>query len=135
MNVNQKGNITELQVMTVAIQNGCTVSIPYGDCDKYDQVWDIKGKLLRIQVKTSRYKNEKEKAIIFNCYSVSNGKKCKYSKKDIDYFATFWQNKCYLIPVEECSTEKTLWFEKPECNESVCSIAQDYELEEVIKNI
>ena len=30
----------------------------------------------------------------------------KYSKEEIDYFATYWEGKCYLVPVEECSTEK-----------------------------
>lgn len=135
MNVNQKGNITEIQVMLSAIQNGITVSSPYGDCDRYDQIWDIDGKLLKIQIKTSRPKNLEETGIIFNCYSVSNGKKHKYSKEDIDFFATFWKDKCYLIPVEECSTEKTLWFELSPNNYSKCAMAKDYEIAEVLKNI
>lgn len=135
MNVNQKGNLTELQVMTAAIKNNCAVSIPYGDCDKYDQIWDINNKLLKVQVKTARAKNEQETGIIFNCYSVSNGKKHKYSKNDIDYFATYWKDQCYLIPVEECSTEKTLWFELSPYNYSKCCMAKDYLLEEVLKNI
>lgn len=135
MDVNTKGNITELAVMLEAIKNNITVSIPYGNCDKYDQIWDYNGKLLRIQVKTSRFKDERKIGIIFNCYSVSNGKRHKYSKQDIDYFATYWDNKCYLIPVEECSTEKTLWFEKSPYNYSNSCMAIDYELAEVIKNI
>lgn len=135
MNINQKGNFTELQVMAAAIKNNCAVSIPYGDCDKYDQIWDINGKLLKVQVKTSRSKNEIKTGITFNCYSVSNGKKHKYSKKDIDYFATYWDNQCYLIPVEECSTEKTLWFKLSPHNYSKCAMANDYKIEEVLKNI
>lgn len=132
MNVNQKGNVTELQVMTAGIKNGYTVSIPYGDCDRYDQIWDKNGKLLRIQVKTSRWKDERHIAITFNCYSVVNGKKHKYSIDDIDYFATFWEGKCYLIPVSECSTEKTLWF-KPALNHcpKIC-LAKDYEVKEEV---
>lgn len=135
MNVNQKGNVTELQVMTFAILNGYPVSIPYGDCDKYDQIWDVNGKLLKIQVKTARFKDEREIGIIFNCFSVSNGKKHKYTKNDIDFFATYWEGKCYLVPVEECSTEKTLWFERGGNNYSKCSFAKDYEAAEVLKNI
>lgn len=134
MNVNQKGNLTELKVMTAAVEMGCTVCVPYGDCDRYDQIWDINGKLLRVQVKTSRPKNEQETGIMFNCYSVVNGKKHKYSKKDIDYFATYWNGECYLVPVEECSTEKTLWF-KLSCNNPRCARAQDYLLMEVLKGI
>lgn len=131
MDVNQKGNITELQVMLAAIQKGYTVSIPYGDCDKYDQLWDNKEKIFRVQVKTARWKDERHTAIIFNCYSVSNGKKHKYTNEEIDYFATFWENKCYLIPVSECSSEKTLWFELSPHNYSNSCMAKDYELKEI----
>lgn len=131
MNVNQKGNLTELQVMTAAIKAGYTVSIPYGDCDRYDQLWDDKSKILRVQVKTARWKDERQIGIIFNCYSVSNGKKHKYSSKEVDYFATFWNGICYLVPVNECSSEKTLWFELSPYNYSNSCMAKDYELKEV----
>lgn len=135
MNINQKGNITEIQVMLAAMKYGCTVAIPYGNCDKYDQLWDINNHILKIQVKTARKKDSVGEGIIFNCYSVSNGKKHKYSKDEIDYFATFWENQCYLIPIEECSTEKTLWFKLAPQNYSKCSMAQEYIMEEVLKNI
>ena len=133
MNVNNKGNLTELQAMIKAIQNGYTVSIPYGNCDKYDQIWDKNGKLLRIQVKTARWKDDRHMCIIFNCYSVVNGKKHKYTSNDIDYFVTIWDDKCYLIPVNECSTEKTLWFEPPLNNNSKISMATNYELQEEVE--
>ena len=32
----QKGNLTELQCLTAFTELGYTVSIPYGDCAKYD---------------------------------------------------------------------------------------------------
>ena len=135
MDVNKKGNITELQVMLAAIKKGYIVSIPYGDCDKYDQLWDDKTHIYRVQVKTARWKDERHTAIIFNCYSVSNGKKHKYTDKEIDFFATFWDDKCYLIPVSECSSEKTLWFELSPYNHSKCCMAKDYELSEVKQDI
>lgn len=132
MNTNQKGNLTELQVMIAAINKGYTVSLPYGNCDKYDQIWDKNGQLLRIQVKTARWKDQRKLGIVFNCYSISNGKRHKYHQEDIDYFATFWDNKCYLIPVTECSSEKTLWFQLSPYNYSKCCMAKDYELKEDI---
>ena len=108
MNTNQIGKISELEILTYITKLGYSVSIPFGDKDKYDQIWDINGKLIKVQVKTSRWKNEQQTGIIFNCYSVVNGKKHLYTKQDIDYFATYWKGKCYLIPVEQCSAEKTL---------------------------
>ena len=128
MNVNQKGNLTELQVMTAAVKAGYTVSIPYGDCDRYDQIWDKDNKLFKVQVKTARWKDERQMGITFNCYSVCNGKKHLYDANEIDYFATFWNDKCYLIPVSECSSEKTLWFELSPRNYSNSCLAKDYEL-------
>ena len=133
MNVNIKGKVSELEILTLITKLGYSVSIPFGDKDKYDQIWDINGKLIKVQIKTSRWKNESKTGIIFNCYSVSNKKKHNYTKEEIDYFATFWEGKCYLVPVEECSSEKTLWFEK-KTNPSCC-LAKDYEVLEVIKTL
>lgn len=72
MNVNQKGNLTELKVITAAVEMGCTVCVPYGDCDRYDQIWDINGKLLRVQVKTS-IPEERERYWIEYYGSFKNG--------------------------------------------------------------
>lgn len=47
------GNITELEVQTYMTKLNVQVSIPYGDRARYDQIWDIHGKLLRVQIKHS----------------------------------------------------------------------------------
>ena len=135
MNSNQKGKITELEILTYITKLGYSVSIPFGDKDRYDQIWDINGKLIKVQIKTSHFKNENQTAIIFKCKSTSNGIEYRYSKEEIDYFATFWDNHVYLIPVEECSTEKTLWFEKPRNGCNKCSFAKNYQVEEVLQRL
>ena len=48
-----KGNITELEVLTYMTKLGYQISIPFGDRERYDQIWDIHGKLLKVQVKTA----------------------------------------------------------------------------------
>lgn len=134
MDTKKKGNLTELQCLAAFMENECGVSIPYGDNSKYDFIADVNGKLLKIQVKTSSYVDEKQTAIKFscrsthlNCKGVSN---VKYSKDEIDYFATYWENKCYLIPVEECSTQKNLRLTDTTKSGQVkgISFAKDYEL-------
>lgn len=134
MDTKKKGNLTELQCLAAFTENECGVSIPYGDNSKYDFIADVDGKLLKIQVKTSSYVNEEQTAIKFscrsthlNCKGVSN---VKYSKDEIDYFATYWENKCYLIPVEECSTQKNLRLTDTTKSGQVkgISFAKDYEL-------
>ena len=137
MNTNQIGAITELEVLLYMTKLGYTVSIPYGDKERYDQIWDINGKLIRVQIKTANPIDDVESAILVYCYSTSNGKKHKYTKDEIDYFATYWKNKVYLIPVEQCSTQKILRFSAPNTitNLKIVNWAKDYEVEEVLKQL
>ena len=133
MNTNTLGKITELEVMSYIIKKGYSVSIPYGDKDRYDQIWDINGQLYRIQVKTCHLCTKNSgKAIEFKTTGTSNGKITSYSKKDIDYFATFWENQVYIVPVEETSSKKVLRFES-NSNQPSISWAKDYTVEEVLK--
>ena len=139
MNTNQIGKITELEVLLYMQKLGYSISIPFGDKDRYDQIWDINGKLLRIQVKTSHWADEEHACIKFSCKSSyqrkAGAKSNKYSKEEIDYFATYWEGKCYLVPVEECSTEKKLRFKTPKTNISTCNFAKDYEVEEALNRL
>lgn len=130
-----KGNLTELQCITAFYQLGYQVSIPYGENSRYDFIADVNGKLIRVQVKTSSIRHEAKGAISFSTAStrINSTKNItnKYTKNEIDYFATFWNNKCYLVPVEEtASREKTLRFIPP-ANGQIKGItfAKDYELE------
>lgn len=139
MDSKQKGNITELEVLTYITKLGYQVSIPFGDRERYDQIWDIKGKLLKIQVKTSRLSDDSS-YIVFSCRSNTKvqGKTVhsRYTKNEIDYFATFWDDRCYLVPVEETSTDKRLRFEPPKNGQTKgITFAQDYLVEEVLKRL
>ena len=136
LDTKQKGNLTELQCITACYELGYNVSIPYGENSRYDFILDIDGKLLKIQVKTSRnkksIKNPKD-AIVFTCRSsntnASGNTYHRYTKEQIDYFATYWDGKCYLVQVEECNIEKTLWFSSPaNSQKNMISMASDYEL-------
>lgn len=135
MDTNVKGILTEIEVLHYIINLGYSVSVPFGDKDRYDQVWDINGKLLKVQVKTSHWKNERRNAFTFKTKRTSNGKQYKYTNEDIDYFATMWDNQCYLIPVQDCSTEKTLWLNKNFGYNKNCYMASEYLVEEVLKTI
>lgn len=140
LNSKQKGNLTELQCLTAFYEQGCHVSLPYGENSRYDMIVDVNGKLLRVQVKTSSLKKEDENAIEFSCRStrvnsqgvVSN----RYTSNEIDYFATFWKGVCYLIPITECSVSKTLRFVPPKSGQiKGISFAKDYELQTQLNKI
>ena len=136
----QKGNLTELQVITYLYSLGYQCSLPYGENSRYDLIADIDGKLIKIQVKTSSIKSNNSDAIEFSCRSSRINSKgtinTRYTKNEIDYFATFWKDQCYLIPVEECSTRKTLRFQYPSSRQKKhISLAQDYIAEQQIAKI
>ena len=52
-NTKRIGNLTELQCITYLYELGCSISIPYGNSDKYDIIMDIKNKLYKVQIKHS----------------------------------------------------------------------------------
>lgn len=137
-NTKQKGNLTELQCLTAFVEEGCGVSIPYGDCLPYDLVVDIDGYLFKVQVKTSSIKDESSikfscRSTHVNCRGVSN---VRYKAEDVDYFATYWEGQCYLVPFNECSTEKTLRFSPPKSGQiKGITFAKDYLLHTQIEKI
>lgn len=136
-----KGNLTELQCITAFYQLGYQVSIPYGENSRYDFIADINGKLIRVQVKTASLKKDTQGAIDFATSSTrvnaTENISRRYTKDEIDYFATYWDNQCYLIPVEEtASRSKTLRFVPPANGQlKGISFAQDYELEKQLAKI
>lgn len=140
MNSKNIGNISELSCILAFIKLGYAVSIPYGDCERYDFIVDINNKLYRIQVKTANTNHLNEGYILFRCDNTTtqNGKIVhhSYTKDEIDYFATFYNDKCYLIPVGQCSKEKRLRLTTPKNGQTQgISFAKDYELEEVLKTL
>lgn len=140
LNSKQIGNITEVEIMLAFLKIGYNILTPYGDCERYDFVADINGKFLKIQCKTARSIDAENSGFTFSCRSSHRkGGKCineKYSKNEIDYFATIFNGKCYLIPQEECGAAKRLRFTAPK-NSQIRGVnyAKDYELENVLATL
>ena len=118
---------------------GYIVSVPEIVC-RYDFLLDIGTSILRIQAKTCRESSDGS-CIIFNTSNVthnSNGyKNRKYTADQVDYFCTYYKEKCYLIPFSECpSKEKKLRLVPPK-NSQVKNIyfAKDYVAELIINSL
>lgn len=131
----QKGITTEMYVAAYLLSLGYNVSQPLCQDSKYDLIVDVEGKLLRLQVKTAR--KTSSNSIEFNCRSTTTNsqynKSRRYSPTEIDYFATYWDNQAYLIPINECSTVKRLHLEQPK-QSNWCYI-NDYSAKEVLKKL
>lgn len=110
MNLNHpktKGTIAEQFIIANLLSLGYDVSTPVGDNLKYDLIVDNKGKLYRVQARVGRLVNG---AIYITTASTRlNSKgfyKNTYSEKDIDFFAVYYGEDVYIIPIEECSGKK-----------------------------
>ncbi len=143
MNTKQLGNLTELQCITYLYGLGYSVSIPFGNADKYDLILDINNTLYKIQVKhSSEYCDDlgEVEYIKFKCtwqsHNTQGYNRTKYKGNEIDFFATFYKDKCYLIPQNECSNEKILRIKAPKNNQRKgVSFLENYLAEEVISKL
>lgn len=130
-----KGLVTELQCQTYFSNLGYNVSVPLGEDCRYDLIVDIEGLLLRIQVKHANPDIDGNGFTIKTRSTQSNTQKNEtfyYDKNQIDYFATYFNEKCYLIKVEECSSEKHLVFKK---DQTAQNLADEYLAEKEIQRI
>lgn len=142
LSTKQRGNVTEVECMLAFLKLGYNVLTPYGDCERYDFVVDILGNLYKIQVKSANANHIEDGYIEFNTSNKTTreGKFVRhaYTSEQIDYFMTSYNNKCYLIPVEECSTcsSKRLRFIPPKNGQTKgITFAESYELERVVSKI
>lgn len=133
-NTNKKGYITELQVLSKLLEYG-DISIPYGNNSRYDCILDYNGKLLKIQIKTSR-KIDENRFFIPTENSQTNKnvtKKKKYSPNEIDYVATIYNNQVYLVPILKEKTGITLSYNYPENGlKKLIHLAENYKIENIL---
>ena len=136
-NTQISGAITEQKCFLKCIEYGFIVSKPLFDNARYDFLLDANGKILKIQVKTSRWKDEEHSAFVFNCYSqhsTGNGnKRMKYTSKEIDYFMTEKDGLFYLYPADEKGFVSKVLRITSKQNQKNISWAKDYLFEEVSK--
>ena len=137
----QKGLVTELQCQTFFTQLGYNVSIPLGEDCRYDMIVDVEGKLIRIQVKTCHLTANKS-GITFATRSTQGGNTSheistkRYGADDVDYFATFWENQCYLIKIDDCQgVERTLLFDSKKVNQADTYFIENYKAEETLRRL
>jgi hypothetical protein len=84
-----RGEWAELRFQLRATEQGLILARPCGDCAPYDFVVDHQGHFLRVQVKCTLYKREKNS---YRCRIDHNG--ILYTPAQIDFFAA------YVIPAD-----------------------------------
>lgn len=90
MDTKLKGDIAEQAVILKALQQGWGVAIPIGDRLPYDLVFDVGGKLLKIQVK-AYYLDEEQSG---NCPTIKDvyPKELKSRIESLQKRKTYFEN-------------------------------------------
>lgn len=122
MNI-KDGDITEISVMCECIKHGVSVSLPYGGQYRYDQIWDIDGKLSRVQIKTAQ--------AFEHGFTIPGKSSKKYTDGEIDGFATIFEGVVYYVPFDDMTANTKKFYLRPPRDRNQLgdlSWACDYEL-------
>ena len=96
-----KGITTELACQAEFIKRGFNVSVPISPYYKYDFLADINNTIIRVQVKYSKKTKTGLQFETKSCHLSASGNIINtYSKDDVDYFCTYFEDNCYLVPIE-----------------------------------
>lgn len=140
MNPKAKGELTQAIVVAALLKRGVSVSVPYGDNQRYDLILDVSGKLLKAQVKTSVYDGVSGKIFFPVCSSYAHrGGKRKSYHGSVNCFLTYSPEtrKVYMIPIKRVrTTSMTLRLRPSANNQSVgVNMASDFHLSKVLINL
>ena len=133
------GEITEQQVALEFLKQGILLSKPLVQSSRYDFIADINNHLYKIQVKTCRFKEESyiEFATSTSHTNTQGTLNLFYSENEVDFFATIYENQCYLVPFKLCGKRAQRLRFVPTKNGQTKGIlfAKDFKLENVLKSL
>ena len=114
MNTKQIGDISQIKVMTRLLEKEYSISVPFGDNQRYDLIFDD-GKLNTVQCKTGRIKDNAIHFPTASTYAHRGGKRKPYYEQ-VDFFGVYCPDNdiVYLVPIDEikdCGATATLRLE------------------------
>ncbi|MEK6911088.1 MAG: group I intron-associated PD-(D/E)XK endonuclease [Nanoarchaeota archaeon] len=115
MNKILKGDISKAYVSARLLKAGYILLEPISENSRYDLVIDLKGKFIRIQVKTIYYKNDK-KVYEMVCYSTTRRNKnhirTQYTKDEIDFIIGYNpdNDEIYTFPIKDINGRNQIIF-------------------------
>lgn len=132
---NHKGNVAELKILAAAAELGLEVSKPLTEHCRYDLVFDLGHRLMRVQCKWANHKGDVISIRIGGSYhSPTKGYVLStYSASEIDAVAAYCavNDRCYLVPIEVIDGQATMQLRlaPPRNGQRVAlHFAADYEL-------
>ncbi|MDX6408543.1 MAG: hypothetical protein QOE13_1614 [Gaiellaceae bacterium] len=111
LTTDQKGAIAELAIITEALKLGIDVYRPCFEGGRYDLIFGIGSRLLRIQCKWAAINKN---VVTVRCYSSRRGPKGyinrAYSSNEIDALAAYCPDldRCFLVPISRIDGRPTV---------------------------
>jgi hypothetical protein len=102
MDTNQIGCLAEYKFATVAMELGFLVSFPLLNTSRYDCIIETPKGLLKIQVKSVQKSRDRSRVFI------RDTKNNNYKKKDVDFFAIYYQEKDGFFIIKNDGITKSL---------------------------
>lgn len=104
----QKGNLSQLKIITKLVELGQHVSVPVGDGSRYDFIVEVNGRLVTVQCKTAKLLPND--SLSYRTVSYSSSKTKNYSRNyrgQVDLFGIYCNelDSIYLTPVAKAPSK------------------------------
>jgi hypothetical protein len=137
----RKGAIAEALITAEAIKLGVVVLRPFADGGRYDLVFDVDGRLIRVQCKWGTRRGGV--VVVYTCTSRHTPRgyvRTTYDATEVDAIAAYCPetDACYYVPIDEVAGRHELHLRlTPAANNQVCAVkyASDYTLQGAIAQL
>lgn len=103
MTTNQKGAITEAAIVYAALRRGIDVYKPIGEGGRYDLIFDLGTRLVRVQCKTAVRRREVIIVPVYSSRRTRNGfVRRSYTPAEVDVIVAYSPevDRCYVLPLD-----------------------------------
>jgi hypothetical protein len=138
MTTNEKGALAEAEIFAAAVRLGVVVLRPFPENRRYDLVFDIGGRLARVQCKWGALRSDLVVTRTSTSRHTPRGYvRTTYSPDEIDAIAIWCDplKQCFLMPIEELAGQSYLHLRiAPSRNNQRVGVrmAEDYDLAKMI---
>ncbi len=138
---NLKGNVAEAVIAAEAIKLGVAVSKPVTEHCRYDLIFDLGARLLRVQCKWAPRRKDVVAVNLAGYRYTSTGQvRSTYSIDEIDAIGVYCEavDQCYLVPIQLVAGRRAVWLRltEPKNRQRAClNWAADYELQGAVAQL
>ena len=102
----QRGSVAEAEVVAAAAKLGIGVAKPLTNAERYDLIFDLRTRLIRVQCKSASSDGDVVDVRCRRCRRTAHGQLHRgYSPDEVDAFAVYCQeiDRCFFLPIDLCA--------------------------------